>query len=281
MAGVLSHNSYGKSEVRLTKVTRHADRHDLKELTVAIQLEGDFAASYAHGDNRCVVATDSMKNAVYALARNHPLTDIESFGQTLADHFMENYAHVTSACIRLDEQAWQRMIINGEVHPHTFIGGSMEKRIATVTRTRPGLRVEAGVEDLLLLKTTESAFRGFVRDRFTTLSETDDRIFATKLNAQWLYGRATVDWNQAHHRIRATMLEVFARHRSLAVQQTLYAMGEAALDACPEVLEIRLTMPNQHRILVNLQPFGLDNPNVVFVPTDEPFGLISGTLRRR
>jgi urate oxidase len=280
MATVLSHNAYGKSQVRVTKVTRHAGRHDLKELTVDIQLEGAFAASYTQGDNRRVVATDSMKNAVYVLARDHPLSDIEGFGQTLADHFIENYAHVTSACIRLIEQAWQRIVVKGEEHAHAFLGGANEGRTASVTRTRQGLRFESGLEDLLLLKTTDSAFRGFIRDRYTTLPETDDRIFATKLTAVWLYGSKPADWNRAHQLIRQTILEVFAEHRSLAVQETLYAMGKAALNACPEIEEIRLTMPNQHRILVNLHPFGLDNPNVVFVPTDEPFGLISGTLRR-
>jgi urate oxidase len=280
MSAVLSHHVYGKSQVRLTKVTRHPGRHDLKELTIAIQLEGDFTTSYTHGDNRQVVATDTMKNTVYVLARNHPLTDIESFGQALADHFMENYLHVTSATIRLVQQSWQRLAVHGRDHPHAFVGGSTEKRTATVTRTRQGLRFESGLEDLLLLKTTASAFRGFIRDRYTTLAETDDRIFATRLTATWLYGQMPAAWNPCHQRIRQTMLDVFAQHQSLAVQQTLHAMGEAALDTCPEIQEISLTMPNQHRLLVNLQPFGLDNPNEVFVATEEPYGLISGTLRR-
>lgn len=280
MSTLLRHSSYGKSRVRLTKVTRHAGHHELKELCIAIQLEGDFAASYTHGDNRQIIATDTMKNTVYALARNHPLTDLESFGMALARHFMENFAHVSASTVRLAEQPWQRMIVNGQEHRHAFIGGGREKRISTVKLTRQGRRIRAGIEGLCLLKTTDSAFKGFLRDPYTTLAETDDRIFATRLTGCWVYEDERVDWNDCHQLIRRTLLETFAQHQSLSVQQTLHAMAAAALDACRSVERIRLAMPNQHHLLVDLRPFGLDNPNVVFVPTDEPYGLITATLQR-
>ena len=165
MPAVLSHHAYGKSHVRLTKVTRHADRHDLTELCVAIRLEGDLAASYTQGDNRRVVPTDTMKNTVYALARDHPLADLESFGLTLANHFIETFSHVTTATVSLEEQPWQRITVDGREHPHAFVGGGSDKQTATVTLGRPGQRVESGLDGLLLLKTTDSAFRGFLRDR--------------------------------------------------------------------------------------------------------------------
>ena len=280
MSAVLVYDAYGKSLVRLTKVTRHADRHELKELTVDVQLEGDFAAAYVQGDNSQLVATDTMKNTVYALAKGHPLADVESFGHALARHFLDNNAHVTAARVHLVEHAWRRIEIDGRDHPHAFLGGGDEKRTCTVTLTRQGLRTEAGIDDLLLLKTTDSAFRGFLRDRYTTLPETDDRIFATILKADWLYNADAADWDGCHRAVRQALLETFARHKSLGVQQTLFAMGEKALEVCPQVEEIRLTMPNKHRLLVNLQPFGMDNANEIFVPTDEPHGLITGTLRR-
>src|SRR5262249_6487995 len=113
MSAVLTHNAYGKSHIRLTKITRHADCHDLKELYIDVQLEGDFAASYLHGDNSRIVATDTMKNSVYALAQGHPLADVESFGQALATHFLDHYPHVSSATVRLVEQPWQRLRIDG------------------------------------------------------------------------------------------------------------------------------------------------------------------------
>lgn len=280
MAAILTHNAYGKAQVRLTKVTRHADRHDLMELTVAVQLEGAFDASYTQGDNSQIVATDTMKNVVYALAKDHALTDPESFGQALAAHFIENYAPVSCATVQLVEAPWQRIVVRGQEHPHAFFGNSSERRTCTVRQTRRDIRIEAGLEGLLLLKTTDSAFKGFLRDRYTTLPETDDRMFATRVTARWQYNAVRVDWNPCHAQIRQTLLETFADHHSLSVQQTLHAMGAAALAVCPQMEEISLTMPNQHRLLVNLKPFGLENRNEVFVATDEPHGLITGTLRR-
>jgi urate oxidase len=280
MAAVLTHNAYGKAQVRLTKVARHADRHDLKDWSIAVELEGDFGASYVYGDNSRIITTDTMKNTVYALAQKHALTNIESFGQVLARHLLENYSQVSAATIRLVEQPWQRLAIDGREHPYAFVGGSSEKRTSTVTQSRQGLRVESGLDDLALLKTTDSAFAGFVRDAYTTLAETDDRIFATVVSADWLFGPSPADWDGCRHRIRQALLEVFSRHQSLSVQHTLYAMGAAALEACREIDQIRLRMPNKHRLLVNLQPFGLENKNEIFVATEEPYGVITGTLRR-
>jgi urate oxidase len=281
MAAVLEHDAYGKSQVRLTKVTRDADRHDLKELTVDIQLEGDFVAAYTHGDNSRLVATDTMKNTVYALAKNHPLTDIESFAQALGRHFLDNNAHVSSASIYIEEHAWRRIEVDGRDHPHAFLGGGNEKRTCTVQASHEDCSIESGLDDLLLLKTTDSAFRGFLRDRYTTLPETDERIFATILKAHWRYSVDKADWNGCHRIIRQALLETFAQHKSLAVQQTLFAMGEKALAVCPEIDEITLAMPNKHWLLVNLQVFGMENANEIFVPTEEPYGLITGTLRRK
>ena len=276
MTGVLTHNSYGKSRVRLTHVTRQGERHELKELEISVQLEGDFAASYVSGDNRQIVATDSMKNTIYVLARKQGIRNIESFGQTLAQHFVQTYAQVAAATITLEEVSWQRF----QDHPHTFTGGSNEKRTSLVTLTRQSLRMESGLTELSLLKTTDSAFFGFVRDEFTTLCETTDRIFATLLSVHWLYAVPSADWDEIHRTARQALVKTFAHHRSLSVQETLHAMGQAVLDVCPEINEITLTMPNKHHLPVNLEPFGLDNPNVVFVPTDEPHGLITGTLSR-
>lgn len=280
MPAVLTYHAYGKARVRLTRVHRLPDRHDLKELCVAVELQGDFARSYTHGDNRRVVPTDTMKNVVYALAARQMPADVESFGQALAGHFLEHYAHVSAVVVRLGERPWRRLTLDGREHPHAFVGGATEERTCTVTLTRQGVRVESGLDGLALLKTTDSAFTGFLRDAYTTLPETNDRIFATTVSADWLYGTMPADWDRCHRLIRDTLVGVFARHKSLAVQQTLHAMGAAALDACGEIEQITLRLPNQHYLLVNLQPFGLENPNAVFVPTAEPHGVIAGTLRR-
>jgi urate oxidase len=276
----LSHNSYGKSRIRLTRITRHADRHDLKELSIDVRLEGDFAASYLHGDNAKVVATDSMKNTVYVLAKKHGVGAIEDFAATVAGHFLQTYAQISTATVTVAEKPWTRLTFDGREHAHAFCGGGSERRLCTVTNSRQGRHVESGLDNLALLKTTDSAFTGFIQDAYTTLRDADDRVFATLLTARWRYREAPADWDRCHAAVRQAFLNVFARHKSLAVQHTLYAMAEAALEVASEVDEITLEMPNRHHLLVDLKPFGLDNRNEVFVATDEPHGLITGTVRR-
>lgn len=281
MAVVLAHNSYGKSRVRLTKVERHPDRHDLFEWSVDIQLSGDFAPSYAVGDNRNVVATDTMKNTVYALAADGPLGSPEAFALVLAKHFLR-YPQVASATVRVTADGWHRIPVNGTPHPHAFVGGGGEKRVATAVADRTGERVESGLTDLLVLKTTDSAWRDFHADEFRTLPDADDRILATSLTAAWTYTRPAgpADWDGVFAAVRGAVVAMFAGHKSLGAQHTLQAMAEAALAAAPDVDAVTLTLPNRHRIPVNLTPLGRANANAVFVATDEPHGLISGTLRR-
>ena len=278
----ITHQSYGKSRVRLTKVTRHADRHDLVEVSVDVVLEGDFEASYLAGDNRLVVPTDTMKNAVYAIAARHPIDAIESFALALVEHFLTRHAQVSAATVSIQQVPWRRIEgRDAEKHPHAFIAAGTARRTCRVRGDRGPLAVEAGVSGLTVVKTTDSAFRGFVRDEFTTLPDSDDRIFGTAVEANWRYrAGARPDWNAAWSAACRTMVDVFAAHRSLAVQQTLHDMGQAALAACGDVEEISLEMPNQHRIPVDLAPFGLPDTNSIFVTTSEPYGLIRATLRR-
>ena len=280
MSALLRHSSYGKSHVRLTKLIRHADRHEIKELCVAIQLEGDFDASYTHGNNGQIITTDTMKNTAYVLARNQAFSAGEEFGLALARHFMENFNHVSASAVRLVERPWQRIIVDSQEHPHAFVDGTRERRTSTVKLTRQGCGIESGIKGLCLLKTTDSAFKGFLRDPYTTLPETDDRIFATRLTARWLYDDGVSNWNHYHELIRRTLLETFAGHKSLSVQQTLHAMATAAIEACKQIQQISLAMPNKHYLPVDLRPFALDNPNMIFMPTKEPYGLIKATLRR-
>jgi urate oxidase len=283
---ILTEHSYGKTRIRLTKVTRRADWHDVRELTIEIRLEGDFAGSYTEGDNRRIIATDTMKNVAFALAKEHAIESIEGFGLVLAGHFLDEYDHVERATARLVERPLERVRIGGVDHPHAFAGRSTELRTCAVSRGRGGLLVESGLDELFLLKTTGSTFAGFLRDRYTTLPEAADRILATMLRADWTtalddpLAARLFDWNAAHAEVRRALVETFAGHRSLSVQQTLHAMGAAVLDACPRVGRITLDMPNKHRILADLRPFGLDNVDEVFVATDEPFGTITGTLQR-
>jgi urate oxidase len=283
MTAKLAGNSYGKSDVRLTKVIRHGDRHELLEFSVDIQLNGDFSKSYTHGDNSSIVATDSMKNTVYVLAKERQFSTAEEFAILLAEHFPKTYPQVRMATVEVRQTNWARVMVDEKPHDHAFICGGPELWAAhAMVCPDHGLsQISASVIDLMILKTTRSAFKNFVSDRYRTLKDTDDRIFATKLRANWSFTSQTADFASVRQRIHSAVLKVFATEMSLAVQQTMYQMGEAALAAAPEIHQISLEMPNKHRIPINLQPFGLENNNEVFVWTDEPFGHIFATVERQ
>lgn len=278
--GVLVDNSYGKSKVRLTKVTRHPDRHVLQEICVDIQLEGEFGLTYTTGDNSQVVATDSMKNIVYLHAANHPLTNIESFGKSLAEHMLSTYEQVRLCTIKLVEELWHRIPVNGKPDPHSFYGAGGEKRMAEIRARRPAIEIKSGIENLKVVKTTDSEFWGFVRDESTTLPDVKDRIFGTSVSLNWLYTSDNPDFNSSYEQVRKIVIEVFATQHSLSVQHTMHDIAQAVLKKLPDIREISLVMPNEHRIPFNMQPFGKENTNEIFITTEEPYGLISATIKR-
>ena len=280
MPARLAWNGYGKAAVRLVKVARTRPRHELSDLTVEVQLQGEFAATHACGDNSAVLPTDTMKNTVYALASTTPVDPPESFGLTLARHFLGSCPSAERAVVRLEAHGWERVHVGAAPHDHTFRRGPAERRTVEVSAERGTESVSAGIEGLALLKTTGSGFEGFLRDQYTTLRETADRILATEASARWRYDRHPADWSAAWAATRDALLETFARTHSRSVQETLFAMGAAALAACREIAEIRLILPNQHHVLVDLSAFGLPNAGEVFVATREPYGRIEGVVVR-
>jgi urate oxidase len=277
---MLAQASYGKSRVRLVQVRRHGDRDDLRDLTVAVRFEGRFDESYTDGDNTAVLPTDTMKNTVYALAAREGVGEPEAFGLVLGRHFLERNARLRRARIDLSEHPWSRIPRGEREHGHAFVRGSAETRTAAVSVHRKRTLVGAGIADLVILKSADSAFSGFLRDEYTTLPDTRDRLLATSLTASWRYRDADVHFGPAWRAVRTTLLEVFAEHQSESVQHTLYAMGQAVLDTMDDVTAIRLVMPNKHHLPVDLTRFGLENRNQIFVATDEPHGLIEATLVR-
>ncbi|MBA2306059.1 MAG: urate oxidase [Acidobacteria bacterium] len=277
---MLAQSAYGKSRVRLVQVRRHGDRHDLRDLTVAIQFKGHYDESYTDGDNSAVLPTDTMKNTVYALAAREPVDDPERFGLALARRFLDRNARLVRARIDLTEHLWRRIPRGEREHGHAFMRTGPETRTAAVQSHRRRTIVEAGIADLLLLKSADSAFDNFMRDEYTTLPETRDRIMATSLTATWRYSDPDIDFGPAWNGVRRTLLEVFAEHESESVQHTLHAMGQAVLDNIEHVTAIHLVMPNKHHLPFDLTHLGLTNKNEIFVPTDEPHGLIEATLLR-
>jgi len=276
----LGPNQYGKAEVRVVAVDRRSPRHELTDLNVSSALRGDLAAAHLEGDNAHVVATDTQKNTVHALARDG-IGEIEEFGLRLARHFTGSFEWITGARVEIEEYGWDRIVVAGAAHDHAFRRAGGEVRTTVVTVDGDDTHVVSGLRGLVVMKTTESGFAGFPRDAFTTLAETDDRILATAVTARWRYEPvSTVDHAETFAGVRDTLLATFATGYSSALQQTLYAMGHAVLEAYPQVAEIRLSMPNRHHFLVDLSPFGLDNPDVVYHAADRPYGLIEGSVVR-
>ena len=275
------HDNYGKSRVRLVKIARHDDRHDLQSLTLNIALEGDFEAIHRAGDNSLCLPTDTMKNTVYALAgQKDGVEQIEDFGRRLCSHFLDNNPHVSQATVDISEHAWKRMKFDGEAHPHAFVRGSRERRTARIVSSRDATTVEAGVDELTVLKSAQSGFVGFIKDAYTTLPEVTDRILATSVKAHWRYRDADAATDDAWNGIRRCILKTFADHDSLSVQHTLYAIGEAVLDEFAEIDEIAFSLPNIHCLPVDITKFGLEDKNCIFIPTDEPHGLIEARIAR-
>ncbi len=279
MGIVLGANQYGKAEVRLVHVDRSQPQHVITDFNVTSQLRGDFAAAHLSGDNSAVLATDTQKNTVYAFARQYGVGQPEDFALRLGEHFIESLPQINGARIAIDQYAWDRIGVGGAPHDHAFVQVGGERRTTVVTLDGDQRWVVSGLADLVVLKSTGSEFWGFPRDSYTTLPETTDRILATSVTARWRY-RAEVAYGEIYPQIRTLLLETFAKTHSLALQQTLFTMGSAVLEAFTDVAEIRMSMPNKHHYLADLTPFGLDNPNEVFIAGDRPYGLIEAQVTR-
>lgn len=269
-------NTYGKTRVRLTNVQRNGEQHELREVTVDLLLEGALEDSFTKADNSIVLPTDTMKNTVYVVARKNPIVSIEQFARDLAGHFLGRLKHIEKVKIRIEETPWSRIEGAGTA----FMQSSGERRTVSYAAGRSGEEITAGIHNLQIMKTAHSGFAGFMRDEYTTLADTNDRLLGTVLEAGWRYSRAAIDFNSLHTRVRAVLLDLFAKHNSLSVQQTLFDMAGGVIDVVREVTEVHLKMPNKHCLLVDLSKFGLDNPNEIFVPIDEPSGYIEARVSR-
>lgn len=276
----LTQTSYGKSRIRLVRVTRHDDRHELRDFTVAIAFEGRYDTSYTDGDNRDVLPTDTMKNTVYALAARDGVGEPEAFGILLGRHFIERNPALTRVHVDVVDHSWGRLTVGDRDHGRAFVRQGPDTRTARIATDREGVSVSAGIADLVIMKTSHSAFAGYPRDEFTTLPETTDRLFATSMTATWIYTDGEIEFASTYLTVRKTLLAAFAEHDSLSVQHTLYAMGQAVLDSIDVIQNISLEMPNRHHLPIDLTRLGLENRNEVFVATEEPHGLIKATLSR-
>jgi urate oxidase len=281
----LGANQYGKAENRVVRVYRDTHRHEIVDLNVSTWLRGDFSAAHVRGDQRGVLPTDTQKNTAFAYAKEHGVSSPEDYALALGRHFVDTVPSARTARIEVEQYRWDRIPAGQDGHDHAFTrrGGAVRTTAVTV-RGRGAERrawVVSGLKDLVVLKSTGSEFKGFLKDEYTTLPEADDRILATSLVARWRYedgpGR---DWNKLHDSVQASLLDTFATTYSRALQETLYLMGRRVLETYAAVAEIRFSAPNKHHFLVDLAPFGLENNGEVFIAADRPYGLIEASVAR-
>ena len=277
---VLGQNNYGKSENRIVKVKRDTKRHELWDLDVRVALEGDFEAAHVKGDNTDLLATDTMRNTVYALAKDHLTGSIEDFGLALVDHFLNAGPTVTSCWVEITQFPWSRIETNGQPHDHSFIRGRGERKAKISSAENGNRQVEAGIGDVYVLKTTNSGWEGFLREQFTTLPDTNDRILATIVTAKWWYNTTDAPFDRLYNGVRDQILTTFTDHYSPSVQNTLWRMGKAVLEEFPEVERMWFSFPNVHHIPYNLERFGIENDNEIFHATQDPYGQIEGFVER-
>ncbi|SOJ53690.1 Uricase [Mycobacterium simulans] len=277
---LLGKNQYGKAENRIVRVYRDNPRHEIHDINVSTCLRGDFSAAHLTGDQTDVLPTDTQKQTAYAYAREKGVGSIEDYGLALARHFVHDVQPVRSARIEIDEYAWQRAVVDGAEHDHTWIRKGQEVRTAAITVDTDGEWVVGGLKELVILKSTGSEFAGFLEDPYTILEPTHDRVMATSLVAQWRFNTTDVAWEETYEGVKAQMVKQFAGVQSLALQQTLYHMGRAVLETYPEIVEVRLSAPNKHHFVYDLTPFGLENNNEVFHADDRPYGLIQACVIR-
>ena len=278
MAIILGDNQYGKAENRVVRIVRDAARHEIHDLNVTTALRGPFEPAYLVGDQSNVLPTDTQKNTAFVYAKTVGIDSIEAYGLALARHFVHDVQPVAGARIEIEEYAWTRAVVEGVEHDHTWTRTGAETRTAAITVDETGEYVIGGFKDLVILKSTGSEFAGFLVDEYTTLQETHDRVMATSLVAKWRFSSTDVDWNAIYPKVKAIMIKEFATLQSLALQQTLWQMGKAVIEAIPEIVEVRLSAPNKHHFLYDLQQFGLENNGEVFIAADRPYGLIEAQV---
>lgn len=285
MSAKLKSNNYGKSNVRILKVKREKSIHNIVEMNINVQLKGDFDNVHLIGDNSKVLPTDTIKNTLYVLAKENPVNSVEEFITYAGKYFFNNNEQVSEVTINAEEKIWKRINTSANskekpvLHDHSFINPGREIRTCKIKITKDTVKIRSGLKDLIVLKTTCSGFEGYIKDKFTTLLETRERIFSTSIKAEWKYNTDDVDFVKVCNKVRNLILSTFAAHNSLSVQQTLFECGKVVTEQISEIKEISVSMPNKHYLKFDLEQFGIDNNNEIYIPTDEPFGLIEGVIK--
>ena len=279
MGIVLGANSYGKAGNHLFKVVRTTDRHEVRDYRVDVALSGEYDAVHTDGDNTGAMATDTMRNTVYAVASQTSFDSPEHYGLQLVDYLLTQ-PRVTGAKVSVVEQRWDRIVVDGRPHDHAFTKAAGGKHTAAVTGAGSQRAVTAGVDDLHVLKTTNSGWSNFLEGGYRTLKDTDDRILATSITATWDYREPSGDFGTWWDGVSEQIARTFTDHFSPSVQNTIWRMGQAILERFEQIERVSFTLPNKHHLLYDLAPFGLDNDREIYWVTVEPYGRIQATVER-
>ncbi|EYT54290.1 MULTISPECIES: factor-independent urate hydroxylase [Kocuria] len=274
---VLGKNQYGKAENHVVRINRDTDRHEIRDLVVTSQLRGDLEEVHTLGDNAHCVPTDTQKQTVFAFAQQYGIESPEQFLLKLADHFTGEFEWITGGRWAAQEYAWNR--IND--HDHCFVQHKDEVRTAVVVADGEERTVISGFKDLTVLKSTQSGFTGYPKDKYTVLPETEDRIMSTDVATRWRYNTTDVDYDAVYENVKKIILTKFTDHYSKALQETLYLMGKAVIEAHPEIDEIKFSCPNKHHFVYDLGFCGLENDKETHWAADRPYGLIEATIQRK
>jgi urate oxidase len=276
----LSHHSYGASRIRLLRVTRRGDRHDLRDLTVAVTVEGEVAEAFTQGDNELLLPADTLRNTVNAVARDESLGELEDLGLALADQFMESQPQFTRVRIDLSEQPWTRLPVAGRAQGQAFTASNGERRTASVTSNGTRRAVVAGLQDFAIMKTSGAAFEGYLADRFTTLEAASDRVLAVSADSRWTYLHDEITFGPFYEGVRQLLIEAFVRQPSRSAEHTAHAMADVVLSSYADIGEVTVRLRQRSLPLVELAAFGLDNPRVLFRPEEAPELTAEVTLSR-
>ncbi|XP_004561557.1 uricase [Maylandia zebra] len=279
---------YGKKTVKVLVVRRQGRQHSIIEVKADVELTLKSHKDYLTGDNSDIIPTDTIKNTVHGLAKLRGIKNIEQFSLDICNHFLTSFNHVLKAKVYMEEAPWRRLEKSGVEHAHAFIFSPEAYRFCDVEQTIGGIPVvHSGVKNMKVLKTTQSGFEGFYRDRFTTLKDAKDRFFCTSVYSRWRYNKIQdTDFDAAWKTVKETIIEKFAGpydrgEYSPSVQKTLYETQVLVLDRLPEVDEIEIIMPNEHYFTIDMTRMGIVNNDEVLLPLDNPSGNITGTVRRK
>jgi urate oxidase len=288
----LVHHQHGKARVRVLKVRRPAGggRHEISEFNVNTRLfSSEYAKVFTDNDNADLVATDTQKNTVYVVAKRTACETPEQFGVDLAEHLLKEYPILSAVEVDVSQAPWSRVVIEDKEHEHGFVRGSNERAEAKVRLERGGVpQVVSTIEEMTIIKTTQSGFEGYHKDQYTLLPECTERCLATELSAYWTYvpdGTAP-DYAAVRQTVHAQLTAgIFGPPNggvySASLQATIYDAGCLVLKAAPTVAQISISTPNLHYLPCrSLEQLGEKFEDDVFIPTSEPSGTISCTVGR-